>query len=327
MAKRISSKKNPFVGYPKGWFVVAFSDELPVGGVLKMKYFGTELVAFRGESGAVAILDAYCPHLGAHLGAGGKVVGDTIECPFHAWKFNLGGKCVAIPYAKTDPPKIPVKAVTRAWNTVEKNGCIYLWHAPLGGPPEWEVPTLDVWGDESWLPWSHSKLHIKTHPREILENVVDKGHFPRVHNTNITKFENEFTDLLAIQRSGGVAYPVGGGKDEFEITATYHGPGFQVSQMSGVLQTRLLNAHVPVDEHSLDLRFGVMIKIVGGNAAKTQGFAARYVDNLTKGFQEDVAIWENKCFRQVPVLCDGDGPIMKLREWYARFYDDNHAEE
>jgi 3-ketosteroid 9alpha-monooxygenase subunit A len=40
-----------------------------------------------------------------------------------------------------------------------------------------------------------------------------------------------------------------------------------------------------------------------------------------------VAIWENKCFRQVPVLCDGDGPIMKLREWYAGFYDDNHPAE
>jgi hypothetical protein len=27
------------------------------------------------------------------------------------------------------------------------------------------------------------------------------------------------------------------------------------------------------------------------------------------------------------VLCDGDGPIMKLREWYAGFYDDNHPAE
>ena len=315
-------RRNPFVGYPKGWFVVAFSEELPTGGVLRMKYFGQQLVAFRGESGQVAILDAYCPHLGANLGAGGKVIGDTIECPFHAWKFNLKGQCVGIPYAKTDPPKIPVKAVTRSWHVCERNGIIHLWHAPKGGPPEWEVPSIPEYEDDGWLKWTHSKIHIKTHPREIVENVVDKGHFPRVHNTHVTAFDNEFNELNAIQRTQGVAYPVGGGEDHFKIEATYWGPAFQISQMAGVLETRLINAHVPVDENSLDLRFGVMIKLTG-KREKMQGFAARYVENLTKGFHEDVEIWENKCFRDIPVLCDGDGPIIKLRQWYAHFYEDN----
>jgi 3-ketosteroid 9alpha-monooxygenase subunit A len=41
---------------------------------------------------------------------------------------------------------------------------------------------------------------------------------------------------------------------------------------------------------------------------------------LKLGFHQDIAIWENKLFREVPVLCDGDGPIMKLRKWYAQFY-------
>ena len=45
------------------------------------------------------MLDAYCPHMGANLGAGGQVKGDCIECPFHGWQFRgEDGQCVHIPY-------------------------------------------------------------------------------------------------------------------------------------------------------------------------------------------------------------------------------------
>ena len=52
--------------------------------------------------GIVRIVDAYCPHLGANMAAGGKVVrSDCLECPFHGWKFDgETGKLVDIPYSK-----------------------------------------------------------------------------------------------------------------------------------------------------------------------------------------------------------------------------------
>ena len=54
--------------------------------------FGYELVVFRGVSGAVYVLDAFCPHLGANLGIGGEVINDCgqecIKCPFHGWTFK-----------------------------------------------------------------------------------------------------------------------------------------------------------------------------------------------------------------------------------------------
>jgi phenylpropionate dioxygenase-like ring-hydroxylating dioxygenase large terminal subunit len=36
-------------------------------------YFGRELVLYRSASGEVSVVDAYCPHLGAHLGPGGPI--------------------------------------------------------------------------------------------------------------------------------------------------------------------------------------------------------------------------------------------------------------
>ena len=35
-----------------------------------------------GETGEVAITDAYCPHMGSHLAHGGTIQGEVIRCPF-----------------------------------------------------------------------------------------------------------------------------------------------------------------------------------------------------------------------------------------------------
>ena len=71
------------------------------------------------------MLDAFCPHLGAHLGIGGKVVDGQIVCPFHAWQFGQDGACKHIPYIRNKMPKVPP---IRCWPTVEKNGVIFVWH-------------------------------------------------------------------------------------------------------------------------------------------------------------------------------------------------------
>lgn len=306
-------------GYPKGWFCVGMSREVQSGGEpLGMTYFGRRLVMYRGqESGRVVVLDAHCPHLGADLSVGGKIQGDTITCPFHAWRFGADGQCVEVPYAKRIPPR---NACVGSWQVQERNGMIFLWHDPSGGAPYFEIPVIAEYGAEGWTDWTNNLLTIKTHPREIVENVADKGHFPKVHGTHVDTFENEFTEHRAIQRTSGVAYPRGGGKDVFKLVATYHGPAYQLTEMESFMPNKLFNAHTPIDEHSLHLRFGVMLK-VSGNEAKVKAFSDGYINNLQVGFAEDIAIWENKCWRDKPLLCDGDGPIGALRKWYSQFYD------
>lgn len=315
-----STLDRDYKGYPWGWFVVAFSDEVEVGHVRPMHYFGQELVLYRGESGQVKVLDAFCPHLGAHLGIGGKVVEDTIRCPFHAWRFDETGACVEVPYAKKIPPRATGKI--DCWPVSEKNGMIFVWHHPDKAAPHYEIPDLEGYGDPEWTPWYHAMLEVKTHPREIVENVADIGHFIPVHGTHVNDFENIYEAHRATQISKGVAYPLGGGEDHFTLDATYHGPGYQVTEMDGFLESRLVNAHTPITREgqgTLDLRFAVSIKRTG-DKAKDELFARGYVDNLREGFLQDVRIWENKVYRERPILCDGDGPIGKLRRWYKQFY-------
>ncbi|RYZ63644.1 MAG: 3-ketosteroid-9-alpha-hydroxylase, partial [Proteobacteria bacterium] len=301
--------------YPKGWFVVCFSDDVPVGGTKQLHYFGEELVAFRGEDGVVRVLDGYCAHMGANLGAGGKVCGNTIQCPFHAWKFSGTGECVEIPYAK----KIPLKARQRVWLTREVNGVVLVHHDALGGAPDYDIPVIEDYGSVEWLPWTKNMYTIKTHPREIIENIADKGHFPMVHDTEIEDFTFEVDRHMAHQYVKGKALIRGGGVDNFASKTTYHGPGYLIMRMDGALKNYMLVAHTPRDEGSVDLRMGVMLKIVG-NAEKTQGYVGQYMTNLKAGFEDDIRIWENKLYRETPVLCDGDGPITQARRWYRQFY-------
>ena len=62
---------------------------------------GLNLAVFRGEDGLAHVVDSYCPHMGANLAVGGRVVGDCIECPFHGWQFRgSDGKCTKIPYSE-----------------------------------------------------------------------------------------------------------------------------------------------------------------------------------------------------------------------------------
>src|SRR3989338_7788419 len=61
--------------FPNSWFRMCRSEDLPIGAVKTVRAFARDLVVFRGEDGKAAVVDAFCPHLGAHLGIGGKVVG------------------------------------------------------------------------------------------------------------------------------------------------------------------------------------------------------------------------------------------------------------
>src|SRR5580704_19594784 len=110
--------------YPRGWFMVADAEELK-DRPLPLRFFGQDFAIYRGKSGRVVMLDAYCPHMGTHLAKnttsyvvkdGTQIEGDSIRCPYHAWRFGPDGKCNDIPYAS----RIPQAASITSWPVVER---------------------------------------------------------------------------------------------------------------------------------------------------------------------------------------------------------------
>jgi len=164
--------------FPNGWFQVITSSELKKGEVKRLNVLGQNLSLYRTEGkGEVRVVETYCPHLGADLSAGGKVVGDCIECPFHGWKFDgKSGQLVDIPYSNTDKMKF-VKLGTR--HCIEKWGAIYVWHHADDTNPTFELPEIEEFYSYKWGGCSDHK--VDCHIEDIPENAADAAHLAFLH--------------------------------------------------------------------------------------------------------------------------------------------------
>ena len=318
--------------YARGWHMVGWSDEFPQGEPVPRDYFGMRLAFFRGEDGKVRCLDAFCPHLGADLSAG-KVIGNNLRCPFHQWQYDgSSGKCVHIPYCD----KIPQKAKTRSFPVREMNDTVLIWFDPEHGEPDYEVPPLEEFTPEGggdskgWTKgWRRFKITIKTHPREVIENTVDKGHLLPIHGYDVDTWLPVWDGHMTGELMWGTHTRLAADAkdDKLYVRSLTFGPAYQYTwqtQDSKQFDSAILTAWCPVDENTLEYWFGVIVK---ANAAEfppehLEAAAKGYCEASYDAFMEDVYIWERKLFRPEPMLCATDGPIAKLRRWYAQFYVD-----
>ena len=92
--------RNPYpFPIPIGWFAVARIDEIDASVPFSFRAVERDLVAWN-DGIEWHVFDAYCPHLGAHFGVGGRVEDGCLVCPFHEWSFDGNGANVGIPYAE-----------------------------------------------------------------------------------------------------------------------------------------------------------------------------------------------------------------------------------
>ncbi len=307
--------------YARGWYCLGLASEYTSAPV-KLNYFGTRLVAYRGENGEIHVLDGYCPHMGADLSEG-CVEGNSIRCPFHAWRWGADGVCDDIPYAK----RIPAKAVIRSYPTLEENHLLFMWFDPEGNPPidEQRPPRIDDVFSDDWTIWQMDLMSINTNARELIDNMADVAHFGPIHGAPIKEFKNIVHKHTYRQElTGGSELLAEDG--ELKSEATYYGPAYMNTFMTGQVEgmevaSRLLVTHVPIDVNSFDLRFGVAVrKIPGMTDEQNNEMARQYTEQNRAAFFQDVHIWHTKTRVDNPVLCDGDGPINRLRQWYQQFY-------
>ena len=309
---------------PFGWFCVEYSDQLKPLESVPLRYFDTDLVLFRTESGKAVVLDAYCPHLGAHLGhgihedagKGGRVEGETIVCPFHAWRFDSNGKCVEIPYAKNLPPKVKDQQCLRVWPVVERNQVISVWYHPDGLPPQWDVPVFEEANSDEWGEIQRFEWVIHTHMQEMSENAADPAHFRYVHRTqSMPKWTINYEGHTAkgLQQA---KMKTPRGMVDGEIHTASFGPGSGCTRFKGICETFLMGLTAPINQQTVHVRFAFIQKKNDANS----GVGRAIIRDVCRQLEEDKPIWEYKIYRPLPVLCDGDGPIAKFRKWYGQFY-------
>jgi phenylpropionate dioxygenase-like ring-hydroxylating dioxygenase large terminal subunit len=322
------TQRYPIAPYPEGWYRVAWSRDLRPRAVLPLRWFGRDFVLYRGESGRAHVLDAFCPHVGAHLGHGGRVEGETIACPFHGWRLDASGSCVLVPLAK----KVPPRARVQTWPVAEVSGAILLYMHPEDRPPRWTPAPLPGWDDPAWTrpeilrPW-----RVRTHVQEFGENGVDLGHAVVLHD-HITRA----AETLSVESDGPVFHHRS--KHHYRVFAALEWLGKRVE---GTLETRIdgfgrVAAHAlvdagiqvehrivfyptPIDEEWVELHAAVTLRRHDSRVL-THLLHRKSVYEARKTIDQDAPIWSNKRYTPRPLLVEGEHAMGHYRRWARQFY-------
>lgn len=319
-------------GMPVGWYQIAWSAQIAPGEVKPLRYFGQELVLVRSESGVVSLYDAYCPHMGAHLGYGGCVKGENLACPYHGWEFDIAGAVAAIPYTQ----KLNRSRSLRRWHTEEPGGQMILaWWHPDGADPYIPIPDVPELGDESFYPAYPCANHypnLAMHPEWIPENTVDMAHFQFVHETpDVATMVDLKLDgpLLAVQftmpmkhftdrteRGSGTTSIV-----QALAEVTCYGMGLMVTRFE-VDKSILYQSHTPVDEELTDIFFTVLVPRPPGNTdPEPSGGGKARIGMLFRQVENDMLIWTHRRMEPNPALTIEEArPFKQFGIWKKQFY-------
>lgn len=314
---------------PTGWFQLGWSADIGVGDVKPLTYFGRDLVAYRTEGGELVVLNAYCEHLGAHLGHGGTVRGDDIKCPFHGWQWSPKGKNTCIPYQKA------TNRVRRigSWHTAERDGIMYIWHDVNGGEPQYDVPSVfelfpgGGCADEYHEFGEAGRFEtpvLPIHPQYAAENGVDFAHFKYVHRAEEIPtvvhrefgewdFQTELALNFTRRLPNGESEAIEG-----RTRASLLGLGLGYSHAAGVGRIYALTAVTPVDDENSILRFTAWADKQDGESEER---AAKRQRNAIGQVKADIEIWRYQRYTEPPGLATAEAAGFRdIRQWARRFY-------
>lgn len=174
-----------------GWYWAMPAHQLRSGQVKPVTLLGKDLAIYRSPDGRVVAIDAYCPHMGAHL-AEGQVESGGLRCFFHNWKFDACGHCI-------DSPALdrPSSVQLQTWLTAERYGLIWVW---VGEKPAQPLPHIPELTERDCAYQVGKPFRKNCHPHVLLINAIDAHHFNTVHNLPLQiVFEKRELNAQAIE--------------------------------------------------------------------------------------------------------------------------------
>jgi phenylpropionate dioxygenase-like ring-hydroxylating dioxygenase large terminal subunit len=156
------------------WHPVLSADALSAGEPAAVRLLSQDLVLWRDAEGRPRVLGDRCPHRGTRLSIG-RVVDGHVECPYHGWQFEGGGRCVHVPAAPDFVP--PAGHAATAYEAVEARGLVWVRLTPGGG----ELPAFDAEDEPRLRKLLCGPYTVASSAPRIVENFLDMAHFGFVH--------------------------------------------------------------------------------------------------------------------------------------------------
>jgi Rieske 2Fe-2S family protein len=214
--------------FSRMWVYVGREEELADRGDFQVKNVaGESLILVRDEAGSIRAFHNVCRHRGTTLCADGSgQTGHRIQCPYHAWTWDLAGRLVAAPGMEAAPgfdkEQYPLKyARVGVWE-----GLVFvnLDHDALS----LKTRLTDL--PEKFAPWKMGELRrarritydVRANWKLIIQNYSECLHCPVIHPA-LSKLSHY---LSGVNEPGGVGSTYLGGKMDLR-------PGIESMSMSG----------------------------------------------------------------------------------------------
>ncbi len=169
----------PFsIPYPASWYYFGSVQELSKGPITR-SLIGKQLVGFLTESGKPGVLANRCVHMGSDLG-GGCVVGETLQCGLHHWRFSPSGRCEEIPASA----EIPGFARQASFPAVIRGGCVYFFN---GTDALFPLPFFDGFEPDQLVAARPFVEYLECPWYMIGANAVDVQHFAIAHDRRMER--------------------------------------------------------------------------------------------------------------------------------------------
>ncbi len=332
----VSVRANGLPPFPEGWYFVTAQEALLKNQLIERTWMGEEIVSWRDNEGRICVADAFCPHLGSHMGptVGGVVRDGCLVCPFHGFTFDTAGRCVATPHA---PP--PKAAKLNLYEVRETLGMVFAWWGSGGRPPQWQLPNQPSAGPE-WSPIRTTTFRFRGHPQETTENSVDVEHLGYTHGYHDVRTDPVMIDGAYLRSSFEfkTTRKILGLFDivaDVSAVAHVHGLGFSlvdIHERNVDMRSRLWVFATPVDETLVELTLATQVcpkrwppRFITGLGFLPVELRRRLLNRILlseerRYVMQDVVIWSRKRYQSPPRLCRADGPIGKYRLYCRQFY-------
>jgi len=336
--------------FPNGWYRVADSKEVKKGELMTISALDKEIIVFRGQDGKIGVVDAFCPHLGTHLGHGGMVVGNNIQCPYHLWEFDCNGINKKIPYCKKDmsgSKRVNVKSYYHYES--DSLGQIFLWYHSDDTEPEWELhPGLqdieneikrDTMVRKCQNRWPDMLMHIF----EPSQNSGDYFHFLTVHqwlpmpfNLKLVKADHTINSVYGKEGSDlpKQCILIRERLDRLRIF------GWDILTLPSIITNNIVTyVHIQGPQNvifkvdTIFGRFRAHYAMIPTEPFRQKATMVMYSDETVPWFvarllhwwiqetaAQDLQVWEHKTHVKPRQLVAGDGPFAQYGAWLNQFY-------
>jgi 3-ketosteroid 9alpha-monooxygenase subunit A len=297
-----------------GWCQIAFERDLKQE-LTTVRVGPFKLLCVRRASG-IDVYDAVCPHRGADLSVGSRLVDNTVICGYHGHRITLGQRANN-------------RFCVRQYLSRTVGGLVFVL---IGKTDPGELPSfLDelVRGHEIVPGWEKT---IRVAPELVIENAFDATHFKPIHDVKEVRakppvIERGVFIVDATLRVGPSAWQGGESSDDDEtfldvpLLARAFSPNLTISSiaMEGDKPHHVIASAVPQLDGTSTVRLSIAMPRPADGSPINQEIAQLILQWESMGLEQDRPVWENLSVDATPNYLPEDATILAYRRFCQGF--------